>query len=259
MAGDLLPALQRLHPLTHSPTHPLTHSPTHPLTHSPTHPLTHPQTLAQGDPVCMNQPGHDLAFCLEHDKNPIMGVPRDSYYSHPLQYWLDAFPAEQIHIVQYENLVSVGERQAAELRRLKAFLDIDMDAISDELVSEFNCRSCTIEPEGHVLPEALYRSLVQEARRDTKRLAYLLEKHGLVDSSKAWIQNWGNLYARCPPFSTLPPPFLHPSSTLPPPFLHPSSTLPPPSPPAHHRSPVAPSTGGARTSKRAAKACARLN
>ena len=146
--------------------------------------------------MCMNQPGHDLAFCLEHDKNPIMGVPRDSYYSHPLQYWLDAFPAEQIHVVQYENLVAVGERQAAELRRLKAFLDIDMDAISDELVSEFNCRSCTIEPEGHVLPEALYQSLVQEARRDTKRLAYLLEKHGLVDSSKAWIQNWGSLYAR---------------------------------------------------------------
>ncbi|MEO2191550.1 MAG: hypothetical protein ABGY24_03830 [bacterium] len=144
----------------------------------------------------MNQPGHDLAFCLEHDKNPIMGVPRDSYYSHPLQYWLDAFPAEQIHVVQYENLVAVGKRQAAELRRLKAFLDIDMDAISDELVSEFNCRSCTIEPEGHVLPEALYQSLVQEARRDTKRLAYLLEKHGLVDSSKAWIQNWGSLYAR---------------------------------------------------------------
>ncbi len=68
----------------------------------------------------MNQPGHDLAFCLEHDKNPIMGVPRDSYYSHPLQYWLDAFPAEQIHVVQYENLVAVGERQAAELRRIRS-------------------------------------------------------------------------------------------------------------------------------------------
>ena len=203
-------------------------------------PPLHCQTLAQGDPVCMNQPGHDLAFCLEHDKNPIMGVPRDSYYSHPLQYWLDAFPAEQIHVVQYENLVAVGERQAAELRRLKAFLEIDMDAISDELVSEFNCRSCTIEPEGHMLPEALYQSLVQEARRDTKRLAYLLEKHGLVDSSKAWIQNWGNLYALCPACTPL---LLPPYSSL-------SLPLTPPSL-------VAPSTGGTRTFDRAAMAYAR--
>lgn len=152
------------------------------------------QTSARGEPVCMNQPGADLAYCLEHDTQPIMGNPRDSYYSHPLQAWLDAFPAKQIHVIQYENLVAVGEKQAAELRRLKTFLGIDVDATADELASEFSCRSCTIEPEGHMLPDDLYRSLVQEARKDARQLAYLLEKHALIPSGKAWMRNWESLY-----------------------------------------------------------------
>ena len=66
------------------------------------------QTTAQGEPVCMNQLGHDLAFCLEHDRQPIMGNPRDSYYSHPLQAWIDAFPTDQIHVIQVRALCAIG-------------------------------------------------------------------------------------------------------------------------------------------------------
>jgi len=44
-----------------------------------------------------------------------------------------------------------------------------------------------------MLPVELYRDLVRESRKDTRQLAYLLEKHKLIPSSKAWRRNWETL------------------------------------------------------------------
>lgn len=44
-----------------------------------------------------------------------------------------------------------------------------------------------------MLPVELYRDLVSESRKDTRQLAYLLEKHKLIPSSKAWMRNWETL------------------------------------------------------------------
>jgi len=44
-----------------------------------------------------------------------------------------------------------------------------------------------------MLPVELYRDLVRESRKDTRQLAYLLEKHKLIPSSKAWMRNWETL------------------------------------------------------------------
>jgi hypothetical protein len=150
------------------------------------------QTTAHGESVCMNQEGNDLAYCLGNDMNPIMGTPRDTYYSYPLQFWVDHFPPEQLHVIQYEELV--GDKQEYELRRLKKFLGLDVDALEDKLdFGKVNCRSCTIEPEGHMLPEELYRELVSEVKRDTRQMAYLFDKHKLADGKK-WMANWEKIW-----------------------------------------------------------------
>jgi len=44
-----------------------------------------------------------------------------------------------------------------------------------------------------MLPVELYRDLVSKSRKDTRQLAYLLEKHKLIPSSKAWMRNWETL------------------------------------------------------------------
>ena len=37
---------------------------------------------------------NSLVYCLGKDDTPIMGNPKDSYYSRPLKAWLDTFPKE---------------------------------------------------------------------------------------------------------------------------------------------------------------------
>lgn len=144
-----------------------------------------------------------LSWCLLHDKERFYGNPRKRYYSVPLRYWTDSFPASQIKLIQYEDLV--GDRQSEELRSLKEFLGIDPDLTGDTLdygvvanetnAGNVNCRHCTIHPEGWPIKEDVYRKLIGKVQEDVKELTRLIDKFQLGNATR-WLQNWKEIWDR---------------------------------------------------------------
>ena len=172
---------------------------------------------------CMAE--NDLTWCLLKDKTPILGNPKKSYYSHPLQAWIDNFPKEQLLLIQYEDLV--GERQAEELVRLKKYVDVSVEGASNVLdIEDANCRHCRIHPEGWPMKEKDYRKIIERVKPDVEeyvvlssglpwmhynklirifipiicRFVRLLDLHGLGNGTR-WYQNWKKVWddnlARC--------------------------------------------------------------
>ncbi len=136
---------------------------------------------------------HSMAWCLQWDEEPLFGSPRESYYSHPLRVWLDTFPADQLLIIQYEELVG-EENMARELRRVKEFVGVDVDALPDALDWEnVNCRHCRIQPEGWPMREAVYRELVARVSLDAEEVARLVERAGLGDAQR-WMDVWRKVW-----------------------------------------------------------------
>eukprot|EP00889_Picochlorum_renovo_P004689 jgi/Picre1/31719/NNA_007070.t1 len=139
---------------------------------------------------CMTN--NTLTHCLTRDKTPIMGNPKKSYYSHPLKAWLDNFPKEQLHLVQYEDLV--GERQSEELIRLKEFIGVSVDGLPNELdFGDANCRHCRIQPEGWPMREKVYRRLIEKVKPDVLELVRLIDRYGMGNGTR-WYQNWERVW-----------------------------------------------------------------
>lgn len=140
---------------------------------------------------------HSLVYCLGRDDTPIMGNPKDSYYSHPLKAWLDNFPKEQLHLIQYEDLVSTeddGNIQAREIKRLKEFIGVSVDELPNELnFEDANCRHCRIKPQGWPMKETFYRRLVEKVKPDVLELVRLIDKYGLGNGTR-WYQNWERVW-----------------------------------------------------------------
>jgi len=140
---------------------------------------------------------HSLVHCLRNDDTPIMGNPKQSYYSHPLKAWLDNFPKEQLHLIQYEDLVNTeenGEIQAREIRRLKEFIGVSMDGLPDALnFEDANCRHCRIKPQGWPMKETFYRKLIEKVKPDVLELVRLIDKHNLGNGTR-WYQNWERVW-----------------------------------------------------------------
>lgn len=139
---------------------------------------------------CMTN--NTLTHCLTRDTTPIMGNPKKSYYSHPLKAWLDNFPKEQIHLVQYEDLV--GEKQSEELIRLKEFIGVSVDGLPNELdFGDANCRHCRIKPEGWPIKETVYKRLVEKVKPDVQELVRLIDRYGMGNGTR-WYQNWERVW-----------------------------------------------------------------
>lgn len=144
-----------------------------------------------------------LSWCLLNDKERFYGNPRKAYYSVPLRYWMDNFPADQIKLIQYEDLV--GERQAYELRGLKEFLGMDPELTGDSLdygVDKnntdggiVNCRHCVTHPEGWPIEEEVYLTLIRKVEQDVAELTRLIAKFNLGNATR-WRMNWKALWDR---------------------------------------------------------------
>ena len=140
---------------------------------------------------------NSLVYCLKNDETPIMGNPKESYYSHPLKAWVDNFPREQLLLVQYEDLVSMdnnGETQAKELQRIKEFIGVSVDGLPDALnFEDANCRHCRIKPEGWPMKETFYRKLIDKVKPDVMELVRLIDKYNLGNGTR-WYENWANVW-----------------------------------------------------------------
>ena len=126
-------------------------------------------------------PKNNLYKCLK-------GTMQKINYTTAMGAWLDHFPPEQIHIIQFEQLDDDPE---GILYKLKEFLGLNPNQPPAEL-RNVNQR---VGSSGWPLKQKEYLDLVDAARKDGEKLAYMLEKNGLY-SRMEWMERWESVWAR---------------------------------------------------------------
>jgi len=135
-----------------------------------------------------------LGECLLTESQ-INGAPsgaRTTNYSFPVMTWLDAYPAEQVHVIQYEELTE-EDRQAPELDRLKKFLGLKTRLPRSPL-GVHNSRKYKIRPKGWKMPKQQYLDLIEMVKPDVNALVAVLQKYGKIKSQDAWLDRWKQVW-----------------------------------------------------------------
>ena len=135
-----------------------------------------------------------LADCLLSESQ-INGAPsgaRTTNYTFPLATWLNEWPREQIHVIQYEELTE-EERQKPELDRLKEFIGIQVGVPEDRLGVR-NSRKYKIRPKGWKMARRKYKALIEMVRPDVEALLDLLESYGKIQSRESWMERWQHVW-----------------------------------------------------------------
>ena len=128
--------------------------------------------------------GEDLFDCLYPHLTPTAYT---GHYAVPLEGWLNVWPADQIHVIQFEEFVSETD---AVMRRLKKFLGLDPTLPENRQLYNVNTRK---DLGGSPMKRREYRTLVEMARPDSERVADLLQKHGLAEKD-AWMRRWQQVW-----------------------------------------------------------------
>jgi hypothetical protein len=139
----------------------------------------------------------DLGFCLLNDSHisgADYGGPTEYYM--PLKAWVDAFPKEQIFLVQYENLTHL-ETEKGELVRMKKFLGIDPklpeEGTKFATLGMNNARKGRINPDGWPMKRKVYEQIISVVRPDCEAVAKMVTKKGFGDGD-AWLANWEKVW-----------------------------------------------------------------
>lgn len=109
----------------------------------------------------------------------------DERYTPRLQAWVDAFPREQLFVMQYENLTEPAATKRV-LRDVKRFVGIDAKLPHDDLGLHNSRRD---ENDGWPLTRHEYTNLVDLARQDAAEVVALVRRHGFADADR-WLSNW---------------------------------------------------------------------
>lgn len=144
------------------------------------------------DRGCMSR--SELAYCLLQ-RSQIGGdpdYPLATNYSAPLAGWLDAFPAGQVLVLQYEEMIASPAAGDAQLRRAKEFLGLNPDIPRSEEVQALpkaNMRKNRLGTEGWSMPRRKYEKLIALVRPDAEAVADAVHRHGFGDRDR-WMANW---------------------------------------------------------------------
>lgn len=132
-----------------------------------------------------------IGHCLLHHSQ-LTEMQKNKYepltYTEAIQPWIEHFPKEQIHVIQYETLVH-PEREAAELLRVKQFLGVDERRPQGGLEVS-NARRFSINPEGWQVRKKDYAELIGLVEPDVESLVDLLYEHDLLEDKRAWVDQW---------------------------------------------------------------------
>jgi hypothetical protein len=123
----------------------------------------------------------DLAKCLKYSMIAYN-------YSDAMVHWFEHFPAEQIHVVQFEHLV---EDPDTVLTDLKKFLGLN-PSLPEKSLRQTNKRPSS---SGWPIEKNEYDKLVDHARDDGQKLVHILKQYGKIDSD-AWMGRWQGLWNR---------------------------------------------------------------
>lgn len=129
------------------------------------------------------QDGQSLFDCLywRFDYN-------ESHYDTALEGWLQVFPPEQIHVMQFEVL---QENPEAQLLGLKKFLGLNPE-LPDVPLRNVNSRRVGT---GYPITRKQYSSLVKAVRPRAEHVATLLQERGLANGTQ-WIMRWQEIWQR---------------------------------------------------------------
>jgi len=132
-----------------------------------------------------------IGHCLLHHSQ-LTEMQKNKYepltYTEAIQPWIEHFPKEQIHVIQYETLVH-PEKEAAELLRVKQFLGVDERRPQGGLEVS-NARRFSINPEGWQVRKKDYEELISLVEPDVESLVDLLYEHDLLEDKRAWVDQW---------------------------------------------------------------------
>ena len=132
-----------------------------------------------------------MAHCLLHHSQ-LTEMQKNKYepltYTEAIQPWIENFPKDQIHIIQYETLID-PEKEADELLRVKKFLGVDERRPKGGL-EVFNARRFSIKPEGWKVRKSDYEELISLVEPDMQSLVDLLYDHDLLADKDAWVKQW---------------------------------------------------------------------
>jgi len=144
----------------------------------------------------------DMGTCLLHASQitkPSDGGPA-TYYD-ALYPWVNTWPANQLMVIQYEELTQDEERERIELMRVKTYLGLDPTWPKTEGLELRNARRFKINADGWKIPREQYVELVDIARSDMRRLLELLGSKQLVNDTewaRRWEQVWAQTLDTCP-------------------------------------------------------------
>lgn len=130
----------------------------------------------------------DLGYCL-HARSQIRGL-RDgttSYYD-ALALWFTHWPAEQILVIQYEELTD-SETEDRVMKEVKKHIGLD-PSLPKASLTVINDRRFRIQPEGWPMSKAQYKKLLNLVKPDVEATLDLLEVHGKVKDRKAFKKRW---------------------------------------------------------------------
>lgn len=118
------------------------------------------------------------------------GLSKESaVYANALEAWLETFPAEQVHVIQFEDL---QENEQRVLHDLKVFLGMDAQLPVQEKLRNVNSRK---NDGGYPLTLEEYQSLVALVRPGAERVAKLLGDKG-IKNEEEWIGRWESVWDR---------------------------------------------------------------
>lgn len=138
-----------------------------------------------------------LEYCLLEDSQ--ISLQKDASnmlnrYASSVRPWLEVWPKDQIHIIQYEELID-KELETVELQRLKRFLGIN-ESLPTEGLGRHNSRKHRIMPDGWPMRRSVYETLVDGVRKDMHDLLDLLEEHNALRDRNAWARRWEDVWSR---------------------------------------------------------------
>lgn len=134
----------------------------------------------------------DLGYCL-HARSQIRGL-RDgttTYYD-ALSSWFSHWPAEQILVVQYEELTD-SKTEDTVMREVKKHIDLDPNLPKASL-TVINDRRFRIQPGGWKMKKDKYKKLMNLVKPDVESMLDLLEVHGKLKDRKAFLKRWTSVW-----------------------------------------------------------------
>eukprot|EP00889_Picochlorum_renovo_P005381 jgi/Picre1/32411/NNA_007757.t1 len=133
--------------------------------------------LENGTVVYDCDPKRKILGCIQEYMAPGL---IDSNYSQPLEDWLITFPTEQIHVVQYEELLEAPDKVMFDL---KYFIGANVA----ELVGKFSLKGLDVVETD--FRRGQYMKLLRLIESDVESTLSLLHHHGLI-GKKSWLSRW---------------------------------------------------------------------